>query len=916
MSGKAFLLEDTYPVESILKRPGVYVAPSTSPSFGVLHALAVTGAARWRGQTELEDGRAAVAVEVSGRGAFKPNEGEEETSITIGSDYFDSALRDYTNWPEKHVREAVQNAVDAGATRVAIQFKYFDADMNPLPDDAVDYAFVELSYDDNGSGMSRDVLVNKFLSLGGSGKRTTTGSVGGFGKAKELLILPWARWSIETQEVVAAGHGVRYSIKAGTNRQGLRLTVLMRGDKCVTPSHAINFLKKCYLPNVRFTVQGQRVDANLRVGDLLTTLPTKNPANYGEVYYNKKSKFDAPALFVRVRGLFMHERYLAAGVPGLVIVELFGSTLDLLTANRDSVQWSLAYPLDQFVNVLAADTKSALRPKRNVVREKYTGEMFRSEADRREKTAYVQSSVMVAIDDMDAPSLGENVVEKIKENLEAAGGTSEDETDEDVAIDLRPQGEAIAPMLGIRFRGAAHVIAATRVLAWTPSFYIWNETEDFHVPAKFRPEKMPPTLRKLAKFWAELCRFVLIQLGHSGEYGVGWMFDRETGAACLSEDDERWLLLNPFKNANLGGDMYSLSEKDDVNLLYALAVHECTHLADALSQHDEAFAAALTMNIARTANMGATVNKIRAAVVARGPSGKRATEPEAAAPTKKGRATKGKRASGPTMVGFSVDALEELLKRAYGEAGGVRSASDLNDAVLWAMRIMENPVGTSGWRHAINGDLDLAWALKPIGGGRTDVKRSIEDSAWFDWRYEPKTPVRWTLPGQKPGYNEVVYDPASNTFAIQFDPGGAAKPEQEPAVPPVKDGTEEMVDVPSYAAVRRVLSDMAKFLGHDDFGGEELDRATAQLRMKLEQVVSWNQDQVGGKGGRFESVKQLEWSILPDILPSWFGVAVYISDTGEYAWIDPVHAYETYRGKVIKYDEPENRFVIAMRPDE
>ena len=178
-----------------------------------------------------------------------------------------------------------------------------------------------------------------------------------------------------------------------------------------------------------------------------------------------------------------------------------------------------------------------------------------------------------------------------------------------------PTGEVAVELLtAVTFQGAHHVESAIRQLAWEPDFYLVNEIEGFRVPAKFKPETMKPRPLKLLKVWTELCRFVLMQLGEFREYGVGFMFSEHTAAAYLYEDREHWLLLNPFRDLKKRNRIWAPSSVNDLRWLYAAAVHECTHLADGLDYHDEAFASALTRNIARTADGFRQVRRIAASV--------------------------------------------------------------------------------------------------------------------------------------------------------------------------------------------------------------------------------------------------------------------------------------------------------------
>ena len=212
------------------------------------------------------------------------------------------------------------------------------------------------------------------------------------------------------------------------------------------------------------------------------------------------------------------------------------------------------------------------------------------------------------------------------------------EADEEMyaPLDLRVTVEAVRAHLDTGIKGSNHMEAAIKQIAWEPDFFILNHRIDkwsgdlvkggeiYRVPKRFLPERMAPGLRKLARLWAELCRFVLIQLGSTRSFGVGWVFSEDTMACHFRAENEPWLLLNPFvhgrmkrKRSSEPAHVYSASDLDDLDLLYALAIHECTHLAGSISRHDEAFASALTLNIARTYGRSKQVRAIRAAVVSR-----------------------------------------------------------------------------------------------------------------------------------------------------------------------------------------------------------------------------------------------------------------------------------------------------------
>ncbi len=613
--GDVYILGKPSDPAAVARTPGVYMAPSSSPSYGVLRGLVAAGDANFVGETYLEDGQLAVTAEVS------KTRRNAAGQIVIGVDFFASALRDYGDWAEKWWREAVQNAVDAGATEVDCVVTLLDEAGKPTVDTDLARS-VEVSCQDNGHGMDEEVLLNKFLVLGGTTKHTGE-TVGGFGKAKELLLLPWLRWHMHSGDMIVEGHGIQYDIKhTGSSRRGTGITVWMPMDKHTTAADAQSFLKKCWIPGVRFMVNGAVVRANQKAGQLVES------ASGLDITYKKTSKeFDQPTCLVRVKGLYMFDQYIASDVKGVVIVEVTGPSIEILTANRDGLRdYEARRTLQGYLNRLAADVKTATKASRNIVKKKYEGTgKFEAKPDQ------VEAELLMSLASTEPADHGPNQPRTLSDEQSAAfiqivaafAGQADDDVEQG-GLNLRAHPASAGAMLDVPVHGSAHVEAIAHQLAWEPDFFVYNEVEDFHVPPKFLPEKMTPQIRKLARFWAEMCRFVLIQLGSKAKYGVGWHFEDSaeggyTAASYVEDGDEHWLMLNPFIRGDLkSGDLYSLTDRVHVNTLYAMAVHECTHMADGVSRHNEAFTTAFTYNVARTANRARQIEAIRKAVVARG----------------------------------------------------------------------------------------------------------------------------------------------------------------------------------------------------------------------------------------------------------------------------------------------------------
>jgi hypothetical protein len=590
------------------------VLSPSDPRYGAMMAAVVEGRAKIIGERYDEDGQKRVAFE--GRG-LKAN---AQGAIRIGREFFTGAIRDYEDWREKWWREAIQNAVDAGARHIDCTVR----------DETVDGARgVVVSCEDDGRGMDEDTIINKFLVLGGTTK-VVAGTTGGFGKAKELLLLPWIRWRIESRETVVEGSGIEYDVsRAAESMVGTKITVVMPLDQCTESSAAIAYIKKCFLPSVKFKVhftdpagRHDRVDvlANAKAGEAV-----RDFGDAARLYYDKKYDGDTYQLLVRANGLYMFASYIGS-TPGRLIVELLRPSIDLLTANRDGFRdRELRREVESYIGELAKDVKSALRTQKGLIRKKYvSGKRFRASQREIEAAMFEHSADFSAADKVGA-KLGQRAVAGIMDILQmghnVGDGPAYGETDVPPGpVRLYSDPEAARAMLeATPMLGPTHVENAIKQLAWEPDFFLVNEIEGFKVPKKFFPEEMPTRIRQILQFWAELCRFVMLQLGSGIEYGVGFLFSEDARGQYIHEDGQHWLMLNPMKEADpRKSDMFKLTSKDDVNWIYAISTHECTHIADGITYHDESFAAALTRNMARTANRSKQIEVIRKSVTKRG----------------------------------------------------------------------------------------------------------------------------------------------------------------------------------------------------------------------------------------------------------------------------------------------------------
>ena len=135
-----------------------------------------------------------------------------QKQISVPKTFFEEE-RDkfYSSWIEAFPREFVQNSVDAGARHISVRIDSAKAKGAFGEDPALD-TVTRVVFEDDGVGMSRQVLTDVFFALGGSTKRGDDGSTGGFGRARIMQAFSQVRYSIRTRDCFVEGDGPNYDV--------------------------------------------------------------------------------------------------------------------------------------------------------------------------------------------------------------------------------------------------------------------------------------------------------------------------------------------------------------------------------------------------------------------------------------------------------------------------------------------------------------------------------------------------------------------------------------------------------------------------------------------------------------------------------------------------------------------------------
>jgi hypothetical protein len=551
---------------------------------------------------------------------------EEVREVVLGEEFLTKALDDYKQWNRAWFREIIQNSVDAGATRISI-------DMKQLEDGKV-----RVTAEDNGSGISKEVLLTKFLTIGPSGKTGIAGAAGGFGEAKRLLLFPWCDWAIFTDGpdgpigVQSLGHGWKHKKVAYTDSpgKGTKIIVTMPADKHVDPLDCEWFVSKCNLPGVKITLNGKKLTADLEIEHKIQNSFISDDV---VTFYHSPRARNNQGVFIRKNGIFMFEAD-APDVKGVLIGEIQVSSVAALQASRDGFKDSYVGSNDiswldtkfrKFITSLNKNINSAIR-KSKQERTIYKGlEKVESTVENTKGKLFDVFS-----NHFDAAK-NKKLAAQIAHDAEMTMNTLTKNIKEEPGVFLPTSGMAkiIMPDCFGADNQQTQIEAAAQQLSWAAPFFVCNEIDDYRVPSNMKPGNMAARPKKLARLWLELCRLCLIRLGVKREFGVGWIystvpdrfeasgFTRAAYVPASLGDGKEFLLLNPYVGADMEKkEMLSGRNKHHLYDLFSMAIHECTHLLG-YPDHDESFTSALTRSMAISMPSVMLINQVRDAVAAR-----------------------------------------------------------------------------------------------------------------------------------------------------------------------------------------------------------------------------------------------------------------------------------------------------------
>lgn len=606
---------DAYPTNVLPE--GRYVAVSGTPAYDFLHAQEILGNVHLMGErflpaTPTPLNALLVYVPDAGYAANPPEKLIDKRTMPLTEEVdYSLEKKAYSYWQMAWWREVIQNAVDAGATKILCQ-----SIQNP------DGTFT-VSCQDNGRGMDQEIFLSKFLTVDASGKRFGEGKTGGFGKAKKLILFPWIGWTITTHShsggLLAKGVGREHDLWRidAAPQTGTLVEVVMGqawGDR-TNIGQAESYIRKSYVPGVEFrcisreknTYSGKEEITDKIVPAAAYGADTMRDIPSAEIRYSPSEEETSSNLWVRLNGLLMFERGVGTEYPGQIFVELKGKSSDILQDNRDGLtNKATIQEIDKLVATMAADKRSAfdkaggLTDHRMIAGEASRLAATQAEANASPVVGRIFDSGGGGLDLAKAPEAVDTLLQIVKELEMLNPFAATPETVREVLEHLEKNNA-----------DRSAVNQAVEVMAWQSDYRIFNKDKrGFHIPKKFHIETISATVLRLAKVWAQMCRWILGALGSTTPFGIGFVFSDKVGGLC--EQDDRlvkegsyrtggWLLFQPYKSY---GDqkLYNPKVKEDLQYMFAIAIHECTHLADRAFTHNEDFSSAMTRNMAKCAD--------------------------------------------------------------------------------------------------------------------------------------------------------------------------------------------------------------------------------------------------------------------------------------------------------------------------
>ena len=491
--------------------------------------------------------------------------------VAIGRRFLSEVRSQYEDWHAAFVREAFQNCVDAPRSTEMV--------FNVL---LTEDGLTEVTFSNNGRSMDSAELLDKLLTLGETGK-DHEGTVGGFGRAKELLYFCHKRYILQTGSLLVQGEGCGYELSDAVQTfSGTRSTVFIEGDHV---SELISSFQRC----VSYSQWRGKVVLNNEVISARTKRGKRRDWDDGSewcrVYTNRSH---AGKLLVRVGGVFMFSKTLW-DYDHCVVCEL-DSSYETLTSNRDGLRYGYRCALDEFIEAIGTNRRKAFRPRAP----KYT----------RYKGIKLSAPVIQSLLTVPSAHLAKYSPQFVAGYSAASGGTLTS-----ALLDSENYQSGSAENKGVDSpvmeQGKSLLYGGS--IAVKHDFIILNEAcNSFKVPVFYDPgsPRFSAYSAWLSAVWAKCLVELHAMFEQSGDFSLGFLFsenDQDDGSSTEAMFEQLDSVgpvyyISPARLIQEEGGRPHFSPrwtKKDRWPLLSVAAHEFVH-GQGFDRHNELFASRLT----------------------------------------------------------------------------------------------------------------------------------------------------------------------------------------------------------------------------------------------------------------------------------------------------------------------------------
>lgn len=494
--------------------------------------------------------------------------------VTIPASHFTQSVRRHYNRPDTAlVRELLQNAVDAGSTKV--EFSLLEQG------DAW-----HLICADNGCGMTKEILVKAMLTMSGSFKGPN--SIGGFGAAKEIILFQHGSYKVTTCKdgvsTCVLGAQLDYEFEECTiPEDGTIIDLTFHADYELKPSEFLveieAFLCKCN-PSAKIFLNGKAIQPQF----------TEWETGEGEDWCNvqiHKTIYETMYTWIRIKGILMFEIYTGCNHTQ-VVIDVTKPSIDILTVNRDGFQWQYTHKVGQIVNKIVME------------KENY-GKAYNQKmcwAGRRRSFEPIE--IENAFEDANfAKADALAIANGIKEMVEGMKTTDPEASRAVIRDRMVDHARDMAENLGMAQKNIDEIIVRINdmICDHYADFVIHVRGKGFEkIPEHLTPSKMGKAYVKLAQMWKHCVKTVMMANEIKIDYRIGWVLDDEKVQATHQKERETGVhtfLLNPLLTW-----MDSSNHMAVFHEMLLVAAHEVTHVNH--QNHDESYTNGIHTMIHRT----------------------------------------------------------------------------------------------------------------------------------------------------------------------------------------------------------------------------------------------------------------------------------------------------------------------------